>query len=97
MQANGLSVYRLFSRRLCILLLFGLLSFGHQNSVRLLLVTASGLTLCFFYISSLTLLLQKPAWQKRLRPLRYIVQMALTNYLLQTIPSLLLTETLDLY
>ncbi|HZG17192.1 MAG TPA: DUF418 domain-containing protein [Candidatus Bathyarchaeia archaeon] len=84
---------------ICIVLLqMEVLSFGpFQGIIRQLFVTASGLTLCFFYISSLTLLVQKPAWQKRLRPLGYVGQMALTNYLMQTILSLLIIEVFDLY
>jgi uncharacterized protein len=38
-----------------------------------------------FYMAGLTLLLQNPAWQKRLAPLSYVGRMALTNYLLQTV------------
>lgn len=52
-----------------------------------LLTSLSGVMLCFFYITSLTLLLQKEIWLKRLRPLGYVGQMALTNYLLQSIIS----------
>ncbi|WP_134687399.1 DUF418 domain-containing protein [Brevibacillus migulae] len=80
------------------LLQMEVLSYGpYQDTIRQLFVTASGLTLCFFYIASLTLLAQKPAWQKRLRPLGSVGQMALTNYLMQTILSLLIIEAFDLY
>ncbi|MCM3789542.1 DUF418 domain-containing protein [Domibacillus indicus] len=46
-----------------------------------LVISLSGVTLCFFCMSSLTLLLRKASWQKCLRPLDYVGQMALTNYL----------------
>jgi len=47
----------------------------------------TGISLCFLYISTLTLMLRKETWQKRLRPLGSAGQMALTNYLMQTIVS----------
>jgi uncharacterized protein len=50
----------------------------------------TGISLCFFYISALTLLLRKEKWQKILRPLGYAGQMALTNYLSQTIISIII-------
>ncbi|WP_226669990.1 DUF418 domain-containing protein [Metabacillus litoralis] len=59
---------------------------GFKNVIYVELFTSlSGVTLCFFYISTLTLLLRKQQWQKRLRPLGYAGQMALTNYLSQSI------------
>ncbi|MFE8700685.1 DUF418 domain-containing protein [Cytobacillus sp. FJAT-54145] len=56
-----------------------------SNTFVQLFTSLSGLTLCFFYISALTLLLRKAKWQKMLRPLGFVGQMALTNYLSQTI------------
>ena len=41
--------------------------------------------LAAFYASSLLLLLQSPAWQRRLAPLGAVGRMALTNYLLQSV------------
>lgn len=41
--------------------------------------------LSLFYASSLLLLLRKPSLRKRLMPLRFLGQMALTNYLVQCI------------
>ncbi|XXM72988.1 DUF418 domain-containing protein [Lysinibacillus sphaericus] len=58
-----------------------------QEFVVQLFTSLSGLTLCFFYISALTLLLRKEKWQGKLRPLGFTGQMALTNYLMQTILS----------
>ncbi|RIW29199.1 DUF418 domain-containing protein [Bacillus salacetis] len=63
-----------------------ILGAGIKNSTYVQLFTSlSGVSLCFFYISGLTLLLKKNQWQKRLRPLGFAGQMALTNYLSQTI------------
>jgi uncharacterized protein len=62
-----------------------------------LFVGLSGLTLCFFYMSSLVLLLRKETWQKRLRPLGFVGQMALTNYLMQTFLSLGVVFGFDLF
>ncbi|MGM0901627.1 MAG: DUF418 domain-containing protein [Bacillota bacterium] len=50
----------------------------------------TGTSLCFLYISTLTLMLRKENWQKRLRPLGYAGQMALTNYLMQSIVSVII-------
>jgi len=41
--------------------------------------------LCLFYAAALILLWQRPAWQRRLRPLTAVGRMSLTNYLLQSI------------
>ncbi len=61
---------------------------GVKNDTFVQLFTSlSGVSLCLFYISFLTLLLRNGQWQKRLRPLGYVGQMALTNYLSQTIIS----------
>jgi uncharacterized protein len=46
--------------------------------------------LAIFYMSSLVLLFQRPAWQRVLSPLAAVGRMALTNYLLQSIISTLL-------
>ncbi|MDQ0245469.1 uncharacterized protein J2S09_003046 [Bacillus fengqiuensis] len=62
-----------------------------------LFTSLSGLTLCFFYISSLMLLLRNERWQKRLRPLGYVGQMALTNYLSQTVVCTFLFVGLGFY
>ncbi|MFT9846811.1 DUF418 domain-containing protein [Aneurinibacillus sp. REN35] len=62
-----------------------------------LFVTMSGAPLCLFYISSFVLLLQKQSWQKRLRPLGFVGQMALTNYIMQTALSLAVIYGFDLF
>jgi uncharacterized protein len=65
-----------------------LIDLGIYREIAIQLVTnLSGLTLCFFYMSSITLLLRKKTWQKLLRPLGYTGQMALTNYISQTLIS----------
>lgn len=50
----------------------------------------SGLIISFFYISSITLLCQQTQWKNRLSFLAPVGQMALTNYLLQTVICLTL-------
>ena len=57
-----------------------------QNAIQLF-TSLSGLTLCFFYMSSIMLLLRKEFWQKLLRPLAFTGQMALTNYHMQSFIS----------
>lgn len=68
-----------------------------QPLVNELTISVNGLTLCLFYMSSLILLLEKEGWQKRLRPLGLTGQMALTNYLLQTVLSLAIIFGFDLF
>lgn len=50
----------------------------------------SGKSLAVFYVTTLILLFQKPKWQALLRPFSYVGRMALTNYLFQTIISVLI-------
>jgi uncharacterized protein len=57
----------------------------------------SGVTLCFFYITSIVLLMQKEIGQKLLRPLAFMGQMALTNYLMQTVISVFIFLGLNFY
>ncbi|MGG0186417.1 DUF418 domain-containing protein [Bacillus rhizoplanae] len=52
-------------------------------------ITLSGKTLFIFYILTLMRLLQHAKWQKIFRPFRYVGRMALTNYISQTIVTLL--------
>ncbi len=56
----------------------------HEAAVEVLSLV-SGLVMSFFYISSITLLCQKEIWMTRLKFLAPVGQMALTNYLLQTV------------
>ncbi|KEK24763.1 DUF418 domain-containing protein [Bacillus gaemokensis] len=48
----------------------------------------SGKTLFIFYIFTLMRLLQRERWQKLFRPFQYVGRMALTNYISQTIITL---------
>ncbi|WNF35052.1 DUF418 domain-containing protein [Bacillaceae bacterium IKA-2] len=61
----------------------------HEAAVEVLSLV-SGLVISFFYISSITLLCQQEQWRERLKFLAPVGQMALTNYLLQTVICLLL-------
>ncbi|WP_217589479.1 DUF418 domain-containing protein [Lentibacillus saliphilus] len=68
---------------------FGVFDWGVKQVYVIQLLTSVGSTfLSLFYVSVLTLLLRKETWQKRLRPLGFTGQMALTNYLMQTIISI---------
>ncbi|WP_096271263.1 DUF418 domain-containing protein [Paucisalibacillus globulus] len=100
---QNISKYLPFIKKVCfitllisipLLILLGLFTFGvldwgvKQTYVILALTSISSYPLCLFYISALTLLLRRDVWQQRLRMLGFAGQMALTNYLFQTILSL---------
>lgn len=53
-------------------------------------VVASGKTLFIFYILTLLRMMEREKWQRLLRPFQYVGRMALTNYLLQTIATVLI-------
>ena len=57
--------------------------FPGQAMAASLLWTLHAWSMAAFYASALVLLLQKPAWGKRLAPLGAVGRMALTNYILQ--------------
>jgi uncharacterized protein len=57
----------------------------------------SGLALCAFYITSLLLLMRTGRGRKLLAPLAPVGQMALTNYLAQTVLSLCIVRFFHLY
>lgn len=100
---QNISKYLPFIKKICfitllisipLLIFLGLFTFGvldwgvKQTYVILALTSISSYPLCLFYISALTLLLRRDVWLQRLRMLGFAGQMALTNYLFQTILSL---------
>ncbi|WP_164985284.1 DUF418 domain-containing protein [Ammoniphilus sp. CFH 90114] len=68
-----------------------------KNVSRVFFVNVSGITMSLFYISSIAILSSKKKILNRLLPLGYVGQMALSNYLGQTILTLLLVFTFNLY
>ena len=58
-----------------------------QGRVRLELVglALGGPLMCFVYVGSLVLLMERPAWRVRLAPMAAVGRIALTNYLLQSV------------
>jgi uncharacterized protein len=55
-----------------------------QNAGRMCLVVAAP-ALCFFYASTIVLLIQGETWRRRLAPLAAVGRLALSNYLLQSL------------
>ncbi len=81
-----------------VLVYFNKIDFGIKNLILYeLAVMISGLTLSIFYISSIVLLLLKKNLKKMLRPIGYVGQMALTNYIFQTIIGVSIFVGLGLY
>lgn len=69
-----------------ILLHLKILNFGILNEQLIQsLLTISGLSLSFFYISTILFLLEREKWKRILHPFSYVGRMALTNYITQTI------------
>jgi len=83
---------------LILLVRYGLVRFAAPRELAAeVFVYLSGVTLCFFYLSSILLLVRSERWLSILRPFRYAGQMSLTNYIGQTILSLLLFLGWNLY
>jgi len=57
-------------------------------------VWLSGKTMAVFYISTILLLLKKEQWKKRLKPFSYVGKMALTNYIAQTVFTIIIFSIL---
>lgn len=74
------------------------IDFGFRHeAVTTLFVQLSGITMSLFYITSFLLLMTNPKWIARLRPIGYVGQMALTNYLGQTVVCVLIAILTRLY
>ena len=97
---NNIPLHKPFIKRVCvisfivsipisiaiIILHLKIVDFGVLNNEMIQsLVMISGLSLSFFYVSTLVLLLEREKWRRILSPLSYVGRMALTNYILQTI------------
>ncbi|WP_409343189.1 DUF418 domain-containing protein [Paenibacillus sp. MBLB4367] len=100
LTANKRSIRKLWIVSLCInvpfmsvlaLILTKRIDFGFRHdSVATVFVQLSGITMSILYISSFLLLMMNPKWIVRLRPIGYVGQMALTNYIGQTVVCLVL-------
>ncbi|MGM0875302.1 MAG: DUF418 domain-containing protein [Bacillota bacterium] len=80
------------------LIMSSLITIGQvEQGLTHLLTSVSGISLSIFYLSSLFLLTAHSKIVKLLIPFSYVGQMALTNYLLQTIVSVTFVRFFDLY
>lgn len=66
------------------------LPFYLNEAIVEVLANLSGLLICFFYMTSIVILVEKADWKRRLTILAPVGKMALTNYLLQTFICLLI-------
>lgn len=70
---------------------------AHASLATMVFVGWSGLTLCGFYICSFLLLFENNRWRKLLSHLEPLGRMALSNYLTQTILSVVLVRCFQIY
>ncbi|MGG1661076.1 DUF418 domain-containing protein [Brevibacillus sp. NRS-1366] len=76
----------------------GLVQFPAPKDVAMLVFVGwSGLTLCAFYICSFLLLYNNQRWRNWLQHLEPVGRMALTNYLAQTVITVVIVWVLGLY
>jgi uncharacterized protein len=68
-----------------------------EGSLAQVLVYGFGIYMSLFYLSSIVLLYQSQIGQKLLKPFQYVGKMTLTNYLLQSVISIILFVGLGLF
>ncbi|WP_164716336.1 DUF418 domain-containing protein [Paenibacillus whitsoniae] len=70
---------------------------AYQALLDQFLIYGCGIFLSFLYISFIVLLFQKPIGHKLLQPLKFVGQMSLTNYIMQSVVSVVFFAGLNFY